>query len=148
MFLKQDQKFLYSEIKQTDQSDIGEYEQIFCESVLISIDKVNEKQGTAKITVKIPNLNNIYDDKDSEEVWFQKVKDFASKNGYATDKKDFKENPDKYIGMVATFCALLRVIICKKNMSPNIYYLIKYLGKEELIERTEIFYKKQLTSQD
>ena len=93
-------------------------------------------------------LNNIYDDKDSEEVWFQKVKDFASKNGYATDKKDFKENPDKYIGMVATFCALLRVIICKKNMSPNIYYLIKYLGKEELIERTEIFYKKQLTSQD
>ena len=57
VFLKQDQKFLYSEIKQTDQSDIGEYE-----SVLISIDKVNEKQGTAKITVKIPNLNNIYDE--------------------------------------------------------------------------------------
>ena len=96
VFLKQDQKFLYAEIKQTDQSDIGEYEQIFCESVLISIDKVNEKQGTAKITVKIPNLNNIYDEGMTENEFLKKLsnveeEDLIEKQLDVSVKKDGEE---------------------------------------------------------
>lgn len=90
--------------------------------------------------IVINYLNNVYDINDDQDTWFNKVKEYAINNGYTSDKKDYKENPDKYIGMVSDFCALLRVIICKKNMSPNIYYLIKYLGKDELIKRVNVFY--------
>ena len=86
-------------------------------------------------------INNIYDENDDQEVWFNKVKEYASNNGYSSDKATYKENPEKYTGMVSDFCALLRVIICKKNQSPNIYYLIKYLGKEEIIKRINKYYK-------
>ena len=88
-------------------------------------------------------INNIYNENDSQEEWFNKVKEYASNNGYSSDKKEYKENPDKYLGMVSDFCALLRIIICKKNQSPNIYYLIKYLGKEELIKRINLYYDKK-----
>lgn len=97
---------------------------------------------TCSKDIVLDYLTNVYDSHDSQEEWFNKVKDFAVSNGYCADKKLYKENPDNYIGMVADFCALLRIIICKKNQSPNIYLLIKYLGKEELIKRTNIFYEK------
>ena len=90
--------------------------------------------------IMINYINNIYDENDDQETWFNKVKEYASNNGYCSEKAEFKENPDKYIGMVSDFCALLRVIICKKNQSPNIYYLIKYLKKDELVKRINKYY--------
>lgn len=86
-------------------------------------------------------INNVYDVNDDQETWFNKVKEYACNNNYTSDKKEYKENEDKYIGMVSDFCALLRVIIVKKNQSPNIYYLLKYLSKEEILKRIELFYK-------
>ena len=91
--------------------------------------------------IVIDYINNVYDENDDQETWFNKVKEFAVSNNYCADKKVYKEDPDKYNGMVSDFCALLRIIICKKNQSPNIYYLIKYLGKDELLKRIELFYK-------
>ena len=91
--------------------------------------------------IVIDYINNVYDENDDQETWFNKVKEYAVNNNYCADKKEYKENPDKFNGMVSDFCALLRIIICKKNQSPNIYYLIKYLGKDELLKRIELFYK-------
>ena len=105
--------------------------------------KNNEEYADVKKCDKetvINYLNNVYNDTDTQEEWFNKVKEYACNNGYTADKKAYKAEPEKYIGMVADFCALLRVIICKKNQSPNIYYLIKYLGREELINRTNKFF--------
>ena len=90
--------------------------------------------------IVINYINNVYNESDDQETWFNKVKEYAVNNGYCADKKEYKEAPDKYTGMVSDFCALLRIIICKKNQSPNIYYLIKYLGKEELINRINKYY--------
>lgn len=96
VFLKKDEKFLYSDIKQVDTSDIGEYEQIFYESVLINIDQINEKQSTAKITVKIPNINNIYNQHMTENEFFEKLQNFADEDFIERQldvsvKKDGKE---------------------------------------------------------
>lgn len=88
-------------------------------------------------------INNVYNDTDTQEDWFNNLKEFAVKNNYTTDKKAYKAEPDKFNGMVADFCALLRIIICKKNQSPNIYYLIKYLGKDELVKRINKFYEER-----
>ena len=107
-------------------------------------DKNTEEYAEVKACDKqivIDYLNNVYDANDDQETWFNKVKEFAVNNNYCADKKVYKEDPDKYNGMVSDFCALLRIIICKKNQSPNIYYLIKYLGKDELLKRVELFYK-------
>ena len=102
-----------------------------------------EDVKTCNKDIVIDYINNIYNESDDQDTWFNKVKEHALNNGYTQDKKDYKENPDKYTGMVSDFCALLRVIICKKNQSPNIYYLIKYLGKDELSKRINKFYENK-----
>lgn len=91
--------------------------------------------------IVINYIKNIYNENDSQEDWFNNLKDFAVKNNYTADKKAYKAEPDKFNGMVADFCALLRIIICKKNQSPNIYYLIKYLGKDEILNRINKYYE-------
>jgi glutamyl-tRNA synthetase len=86
-------------------------------------------------------VNNVYDINDSEEEWFNKVKEFAEKYGYTSNRKEYKANPDNFKGTTADFCKVIRIIITKKNMSPNLYEIIKILGVETLKKRIELFYK-------
>lgn len=85
---------------------------------------------------------NIYDENDTEEEWFNKVKDYASSKGFATNRKEYKENPDKFLGNIADFCSIIRVMLTTTNTSPNMYDLLKIYGKEKLLNRVDKFLKK------
>ncbi len=87
-------------------------------------------------------LANIYDENDTEEEWFNKVKDYASSKGFATNRKEYKENPDKFLGNIADFCSIIRVMLTTTNTSPNMYDLLKIYGKEKLLNRVDKFLKK------
>ena len=87
-------------------------------------------------------LANIYDENDTEEEWFNKVKDYASSKGFATNRKEYKENPDKFLGNIADFCSIIRVMLTTTNTSPNRYDLLKIYGKEKLLNRVDKFLKK------
>lgn len=82
---------------------------------------------------------NVYDVTDSEEEWFNKVKEFASKVGFAISRKEYKEDPSKFLGNIADFCSVIRIMLTTSNMSPNMYDLLKIFGKERLLKRVELF---------
>lgn len=86
-------------------------------------------------------LANIYDENDTEEEWFNKVKDYASSKGFATNRKEYKENPEKFLGNIADFCSIIRVMLTTTNTSPNMYDLLKIYGKENLLNRVDRFLK-------
>ncbi len=85
---------------------------------------------------------NIYDENDTEEEWFNKVKDYASSKGFATNRKEYKENPEKFLGNIADFCSIIRVMLTTTNTSPNMYDLLKIYGKENLLNRVDRFLKE------
>ena len=87
-------------------------------------------------------LETVYDEKDEQPDWFQKVKDFAGSHGYATNRKDYKANPEAFKGDVAKFCEGLRVMLTASLMSPNLYDLLKIYGKERLLKRFLVFREK------
>ena len=58
--------------------------------------------------------------------------------GYASDMKAYKENPDKYKGNVADFTTVMRVVLTTKSMTPNLYDIMKILGKDRMLKRLEI----------
>ena len=87
-------------------------------------------------------LETVYDEKDEQQDWFQKVKDFAGSYGYATNRKDYKANPEAFKGDVAKFCEGLRVMLTASLMSPNLYDLLKIYGKERLLKRFLVFREK------
>lgn len=84
-------------------------------------------------------FENIYKEEDTEEDWFNKVKDFASSKGFAINRKEYKEDPSKFLGNIADFCSIIRVMLTTSNMSPNMYDLLKIYGKDKLLKRVDIF---------
>ena len=49
--------------------------------------------------------------------------------------KDYKENPDKYKGSVADVSTVIRVTLTSSSMTPDLYELMKLLGKERIKQR-------------
>jgi glutamyl-tRNA synthetase len=83
-------------------------------------------------------LNNyieIYSESDDKETWFNKIKEVCDKLGYASDMKTYKENPDNFKGSVADVSTVIRVAVTTKCQTPDLYEILRILGKERVKER-------------
>lgn len=67
--------------------------------------------------------------------WFAQVKELAGQNGFATDNKAYKLNPENYAGNVADACSILRVAMTGRNQTPDLCSILKVIGKDEVIAR-------------
>ena len=80
-----------------------------------------------------------YIDLSSKDAWFAKIKEMAEKLGYATDNKEYKANPEKFKGNVATVCEYIRVAITGRKNSPDLYEIMTLLGEKEVLSRMAEF---------
>ena len=55
--------------------------------------------------------------------------------GYAKEVKEFKENPEKYEAHVGDVSTVLRVALTARTNTPDMYEIMKILGKERIKER-------------
>ena len=78
-----------------------------------------------------------YFDLSDKEVWFNNIKNLCDELGYASNMKDYKENPDNYKGSVADISTVLRVGITSKSMTPDLYEIMRLLGKDRILSRIE-----------
>jgi glutamyl-tRNA synthetase len=90
-------------------------------------------------TIIIDYINNYFNENDDKETWFNKIKEFASANGFASETKEYKLNPDNYKGHVGDICELIRVITTGRTMTPDLYEILKLLRKERILKRIEHF---------
>ncbi len=77
----------------------------------------------------------VYDENDDKETWFNKIKDVAESLGYAREVKAYKENPDAFPGHVGDVSTVLRVAITGRRNTPDLYEIMRVLGKEKVMER-------------
>ena len=87
----------------------------------------------------IKNILNLYiskyDVNDDKDTWFNKMKEVCDTLGYASDMKVYKENPNNYKGNIADVSNVLRVSLTTKSMTPDLYEIMKLLGKERMEKR-------------
>ncbi len=76
-----------------------------------------------------------YDENDDKETWFNKIKSLSDELGYASDMRDYKENPDNYKGSVADISNIIRVALTTKTTTPDLYEIMKLLGKDRIEKR-------------
>ncbi len=77
----------------------------------------------------------IYDDNDDQSAWFDKIKDLGVKLGYAAETKEYKANPDAYKGHAGDISGVIRMAVVGSKNSPDMYSILKILGKDKVIER-------------
>ncbi len=97
--------------------------------------KVTDKSEIEKI-VKL-YFEKYYNENDDKETWFNKMKDLAGELGYAREVKEFKANPDGYKGHVGDISTVIRVTLTGKCNTPDLYEIIRILGKEEILRRVK-----------
>ena len=85
-------------------------------------------------------IEEYYNDSDDKDTWFNKIKELCDRFGYASDMKAYKENPDNFKGNVADVSTVLRVALTTKSMTPDLYEIMKILGKETMEKRYKNFY--------
>lgn len=125
--------------------DIAKYSDVK-EEFSYAIDSIFERENYAKydgdkvydvsLITEYVNLVNL--DCTNEE-WFNGVKEFAVNHGYAANPKEYKQNPDNYKGHVGDLCEALRVMITGRTKSPDLFSIMKILGKDRIKERIELY---------
>ena len=76
-----------------------------------------------------------YFDISNKDNWFEGIKNLTDKLGYASNMKEYKENPSKFKGNVADISTVLRVALTTKAMTPDLYEIMRILGRDRIIER-------------
>ena len=79
-------------------------------------------------------LNKYYNELDDKDTWFNKIKSLCDELGYASNMKDYKENPSSYKGSVADVSTVIRVSLTTSSMTPDLYEIMCLLGKDRIKE--------------
>ena len=101
---------------------------------------INEKNEIEKL-LKL-YIEKYYDENDDKQMWFDKIKELSGELGYAKEVKEFKENPGKYKAHVGDVSTVLRVALTSRTNTPDMYEIMKILGKKRIEER----FKKAIES--
>ena len=90
-------------------------------------------------TVKnaLEQFKSVYNANDDSSVWFDKVKTIAENNGFTSDMKTYKANPEMYKGNVADIAEMLRVAVTGLSNTPDLWTIMQILGQEKTIERLD-----------
>ncbi len=99
--------------------------------------KITDKEEINKIC-KI-YMDKYFNENDDKDTWFNKIKELCDELGYASNMKEYKENPDKFKGNVADVSTVLRVTITTRSMTPDLYEIMKLLGKERIEKRISLY---------
>ncbi len=95
--------------------------------------KVTDEDEITKIVKTY--FEKYYNETDDKQIWFNKMKDLAEEFGYAREVKEYKANPDAYKGHVGDISTVIRVKLTGRCNTPDLYEIMKVLGKEELLKR-------------
>lgn len=111
--------YMYDEYFDNIEYDFGEYN---IEDVRIILNMYIEKY---------------YVDTDTQEEWFNRIKEMCDTLGYASNMKLYRENPENYKGSVVDVTNIIRIALTTLSNTPDLYSLIKILGKERVTRRLQ-----------
>ena len=88
------------------------------------------------------DFSNTLDYSGTEQEWFNGLKELAVKHKFAENNKEYKKNKDLYIGHVGDVAEMIRIALTSSKNSPNIYYVLKILGEEQIKSRISLAISK------
>ena len=92
---------------------------------------------TATVKKVLEGFKSIYDQADDNSAWFEKVKTVAGENGFATDMKAYKADPEAYAGNVSDVAEMLRIATTGLANTPDLWTIMQILGNERTLARLE-----------
>lgn len=95
----------------------------------------NEKFSKEDIKEVLTSISKNLSLDQEEQDWFNNMKQIGETLRFAPNGKTFKQNPEAYKGTVGDIAEMMRISLTTRKNSPNLYYVMKILGKEECDRR-------------
>lgn len=83
----------------------------------------------------------VYNENDTKDEWFQRMKDLCEPLGYTPNVKEYKKNPEMFKGHVGDVSTVIRVAVTGRRNTPDLYSIMSLLGKEKVMERLNLALK-------
>ena len=82
---------------------------------------------------------DMYDENEDNSAWFDTLKDLSEKHGFAREVKEYKQNPEAFKGHVGNVSNIVRVAVTGRTKSPDLYSIMKSLGKDRVNNRIKAY---------
>ncbi len=76
---------------------------------------------------------------DTNEEWFEKVKNITDSNGFTSNNKEYKNNPDAFKGNITDVSTAIRVAVVGRQQSPDLWSIQQIMGAQRVVNRIEMF---------
>ena len=80
-------------------------------------------------------MDKYYNESDTQEEWFGRIKEMCESLGYATNMKSYKEDPSLYKGSIVDVTNMMRIALTTLTMTPDLYHIMKILEKDRIKKR-------------
>ena len=111
------------------------YDELFT-NMIYEYQKITDKDEIKNILNTY--FTKYYDINDDKDTWFNKMKMMCDELGYASNMKEYKNNPDAYKGSVADISTVIRVSMTTRCMTPDLYAILMLLGIERINKRISL----------
>ena len=92
------------------------------------------KEGAKAI---LEAFKNQFNETDTPDDFFAKMKDIAEKHGFAAETKAYKQNPDQYKGHVGDVSMVVRVAVAGRQNAPDMQSVMQIMGTEQVKARLD-----------
>lgn len=109
----------------------------------LTIDQVTQEK-LSRVTPEdrkkiVESFLTVYDPLDTNEQWFEKVKQVGEPLGFTPIMKEYRKHPELYKGSVADVAMVLRVGLTKRNQSPSLHEVMRTMGVSRVSRRLIAF---------
>ena len=94
-----------------------------------------EKLKKADCVTVLREYIKAYKPTDDKNEWFQQIKDICPAANFATDTKEYKQNPDAYRGNPGDASTVIRIALTGRQQTPDLCSIMNVLGYDKCIER-------------
>ena len=108
------------------------------------VDDLPERVSKDDAKVILRAYLDTYRQEDTNEAWFEKVKEITDSNGFTSNNKEFKKEPDLYKGNITDVSTAIRVAVVGRQQSPDLWSIQQVMGYDRMVARI----KKYLESLD
>lgn len=119
--------------------EVKGYMGFFYDELFEVTEQLDEKYDRADVKKILTEFAAQYDENDEQNVWFDKIKAIGEPLGYASDMKAYKASPESFKGSVADVSSFIRLAVTGRLSSPDMYEVMKILGRERIIKRLTAF---------
>ena len=85
----------------------------------------------------LADFAGVFDENDTPDGFFEKMKQIAENHGYAADTKAYKANPDAYKGAVGDVSMVIRVAVAGRQNAPDLQTVMGIMGRGKVLERLD-----------